>query len=71
MDVSSEEFHRAFDPSIHFMAEPVIFHPQPLPVEDVIDLDIDDELVRKKRTFENPCSVHPESKETQPGPDDE
>ncbi|KZS11653.1 Uncharacterized protein APZ42_023596 [Daphnia magna] len=73
VDVLSEE-PRPFDPSIHLMAEPVIFHPQPLPVEDVIelDLDIDDELIkRKKRTLQNPNNIHPELKESQPGLDDE
>ncbi|KAI9553377.1 hypothetical protein GHT06_021278 [Daphnia sinensis] len=74
VDVISEESRPVFDPSIHLMAEPVIFHPQPLPVEDVIelDLDIDDELMkRKKRTLQNPNDIHPELKDSQPGLDDE
>ncbi|XP_057378070.1 uncharacterized protein LOC130700078 [Daphnia carinata] len=74
VDVISEESRPAFDPSIHLMAEPVIFHPQPLPVEDVIelDLDMDDEMMkRKKRTLQNPNNIHSELKESQPGLDDE
>ena len=74
MDVMSEVPRAAFDPSIHLMAEPVIFHPQPVPIDDVIELElaIDDELVkRKKRTLEKSNNVHPESKESQPGLDDE
>jgi hypothetical protein len=56
------------------MAEPVIFHPQPVPMDDIIELElaIDDELVkRKKRTLQKSNNVHPESKESQPGLDDE
>lgn len=74
MDVLSEGPRPAFDPSIHLMAEPVIFHPQPVPMDDIIELElaIDDELVkRKKRTLQKSNNVHPESKESQPGLDDE
>jgi hypothetical protein len=74
VDVLSEGSRPVFDPSIHLMAEPVIFHPQPVPMDDIIELElaIDDELVkRKKRTLQKSNNVHPESKESQPGLDDE
>ncbi|XP_046657794.1 uncharacterized protein LOC124351075 isoform X2 [Daphnia pulicaria] len=45
VDVMSE-VRPAFDPSLHLMAEPVIYHPQPVPIDDFIELEmaIDDEL---------------------------
>ncbi|XP_046454976.1 uncharacterized protein LOC124202668 isoform X2 [Daphnia pulex] len=46
VDVMSEVPRPAFDPSLHLMAEPVIYHPQPVPIDDIIELEmaIDDEL---------------------------
>ena len=74
MEVMNEVPRPAFDPSLHLMAEPVIYHPQPVPIEDIIELEmaIDDELVkRKKRTLQKSNNVHPESNESRLGLDDE
>ena len=56
------------------MAEPVIYHPQPVPIDDIIELEmaIDEELVkRKKRISTNLIMSIQNPKESQLGLDDE